>query len=122
MAGAEVMTMVRNFDIRRVNNTFYYIEEEVGPPGRDSHDSQDARCSSRWLAVAAIAFAPAAAPRAGPAAVVTVKNPLDLARPSETIVLDGRRDQRRRCRWRTCGRCTSPTTPPARKCWRSRST
>jgi len=24
MAGAEVMTMLRNFDIRRVNNTFYY--------------------------------------------------------------------------------------------------
>ena len=24
MAGAEVMTMVRSFDIRRVNNTFYY--------------------------------------------------------------------------------------------------
>ena len=24
MAGAEVMTLVRNFDIRRVNNTFYY--------------------------------------------------------------------------------------------------
>jgi rhamnogalacturonyl hydrolase YesR len=24
MAGAEVMTMIRNFDIRRVNNTFYY--------------------------------------------------------------------------------------------------
>ena len=24
MARAEVMTMIRNFDIRRVNNTFYY--------------------------------------------------------------------------------------------------
>ena len=24
MAGAEVLTMLRNFDIRRVNNTFYY--------------------------------------------------------------------------------------------------
>jgi rhamnogalacturonyl hydrolase YesR len=24
MAGAEVMTMIRSFDIRRVNNTFYY--------------------------------------------------------------------------------------------------
>ncbi len=37
------------------------------------------------LAVAAMVGRPPAA--AGPAAVVTVKNPLDLARPSETIVL-----------------------------------
>ena len=28
MAGAEVMTMVRNFDIRRVNNTFYYSPKQ----------------------------------------------------------------------------------------------
>jgi hypothetical protein len=25
MAGAEVITMVRSFEIRRVNNTFYYV-------------------------------------------------------------------------------------------------
>jgi unsaturated rhamnogalacturonyl hydrolase len=28
MAGAEVMTLVRNFDIRRVNNTFYYAPKK----------------------------------------------------------------------------------------------
>jgi unsaturated rhamnogalacturonyl hydrolase len=28
MAGAEVMTMIRNFDIRRVNNTFYYSPKQ----------------------------------------------------------------------------------------------
>jgi unsaturated rhamnogalacturonyl hydrolase len=28
MAGAEVMTMIRNFDIRRVNNTFYYFPKQ----------------------------------------------------------------------------------------------
>ena len=28
MAGAEVMTMIRNFDIRRVNNTFYYVPKQ----------------------------------------------------------------------------------------------
>ena len=28
MAGAEVMTMLRSFDIRRMNNTFYYVPKQ----------------------------------------------------------------------------------------------
>ena len=28
MAGAEVITMLRNFDIRRANNTFYYVPKK----------------------------------------------------------------------------------------------
>ncbi len=33
MAGAEVMTMIRNFDIRRVNSTFYYSPKQKQSPG-----------------------------------------------------------------------------------------
>jgi unsaturated rhamnogalacturonyl hydrolase len=33
MAGAEVLTMIRNFDIRRVNNTFYYSPKQKQSAG-----------------------------------------------------------------------------------------
>ena len=38
MAGAEVITMLRSFDIRRVNNTFYYDREEAVTRGDPHHE------------------------------------------------------------------------------------
>ena len=61
------------------------------------------RSSSSLVALAGVRLA--TLPAAAPGAVVTVRNPLDLARPSETIVLTAP-PSGRRCRWRTSGRCT----------------
>ena len=91
MAGAEVITMLRNFDIRRVEQ--HVLLRAKKQDARRPCAEHSARLAGIARSSCVLAVRPRWLPaRRAPAPVgVTVRNPLDLARPSETIVLHRRR-------------------------------